>query len=183
MSRLMKDLSPGTYVVNPDTPRGLSRKVSGRWPFICPGRLLARQRAPSAHAEEVHHEDERLVGPDDAACAALAVRQVRGDRDAPAPADAHPAHALVPAGDHLALAEAELERAAAIPGGIELPAVLVGHADVMDLDDLARDGLVAVADRDVLELELVGGRLVGRDGDLGLLGGSHVAQRYRSRGR
>ena len=37
----------------------------------------------------------------------------------------------------------------------------------MDLDDAPGDGLVAVADREVLELELVGGRLVGGDVDAG----------------
>jgi hypothetical protein len=43
----------------------------------------------------------------------------------------------------------------------------------VDLDDVARDGLVALADDDVIELELVGRRLVGRHIDLGLLVDGH----------
>src|SRR5262245_20520251 len=127
---------------------------------------------PSAHADEIHHEHERLARPDHAAGAALAVGEVGRDRDAPAPADLHPRHAAVPAGDDLALAELELERVAAVPARVELAAVLPRHADVVDLDDLAGLGLVAVADLDVLQLELVGGRLVG-DLDLGLVHARH----------
>ena len=56
--------------------------------------VLARRLA---HAEQVDDEDERLVGADDAAGAALAVGQVRRDRDAPPAADLHAGHALVPA--------------------------------------------------------------------------------------
>src|SRR5688572_3851697 len=104
----------------------------------------------STNADEVHDEDERLVGPDHAAGPALAVRQVGRDRDAAASADAHPGDALVPAGDHLALAEAELERVTAVPGGVELLLRLPGHADVVDFDRLAGDGLVAGADLDVV---------------------------------
>src|SRR6266508_2528835 len=88
------------------------------------------------HAHQVHDEHERLVGPDDAARAALAVRQVRRDRDAPAPADLHAGHALVPARDHLSLAELELERVAAIPRRVELVAGRPRDADVVDLDDV-----------------------------------------------
>src|SRR6185436_16947629 len=121
-----------------------------------------------AHADEIHDEDERLVRPDHPARAALAVGEVGRDGDAPAPADAHAGDALVPAGDHLALAEPELERRAAIPGGVELLARLPRHADVVDLHHPAGDGLVALPDLDVLELELVRRRLVGGDVDLGL---------------
>src|SRR4051812_22997391 len=133
-----------------------------------------------AHAHEVHDEDERLVGTDDAAGAALAVGQVRRDRDAPPAADLHPGHALVPAGDDLALAELELEGVAAVPRGVELIAGRPRDAHVVDLDDLAVDRLVAVADLDVLELELVGGRLVGGDVDLGLLVAGHGWHRSRA---
>ena len=55
-----------------------------------------------------------------AAGAALAVAEHRRDRDAPAAPDLHPGHALVPALDHLALAQAELEGVAAVPRGVEL---------------------------------------------------------------
>src|SRR5262249_46735175 len=105
-----------------------------------------------------------------AAGAARTVGEVRRDRDLAPPADLHALDALVPAADHLALAEAELERVTAIPRRVELLLGLVGHADVVDLDDLAGRGLVAFADRDVLELELVGRRAV-RDFDFGLAHG------------
>src|SRR3954453_909991 len=127
----------------------------------------------SAYVDQVDHEDQRLVGPDDATRAALAVGEVRRGRDAGAATDLHARDALVPAGDHLAAAEAELERVAAIPRCVELLAGLPRDADVMDLDDPARDRLLALADRQVLDLELVGGRSVG-DADVGLLGGVHV---------
>src|SRR4051812_29690059 len=116
-----------------------------------------------AHADEVDDEDERLVPPHHPARAALAVGGVGRDGDAPAPADAHAGDALVPARDHLALAEPELERRAAIPGGVELLARLPRHADVVNLHHAAGDGLVALPDLDVLELELVRRRLVGGD--------------------
>src|ERR1700710_591646 len=74
-----------------------------------------RRRDGSAHADEIDDEDQGLVGTDDAARAALAVGEHGRDGDAPAAAHAHPGHALVPARDDLALAEAELERAAAVP--------------------------------------------------------------------
>src|SRR3954451_24216744 len=118
-----------------------------------------------ADAEQVDDEDQRLVGADRAARAALAVGEVRRDRDPAPAADLHARDPLVPARDDLALAEAELERVAAVPGGVELLAVLPRHADVVDLDDLARDRLVAGALDDVLDLELVGRRLVGGDLD------------------
>src|SRR3954451_13986938 len=133
----------------------------------------AAEPTASAHADEVHDEHERLVGPDDAARAALAVGELRRDRDPPPAADAHPGDAVVPALDDLALAEAELEGVAAVPRRVELLAVLPRHADVVHLDRPAGDRLVAVTDLDVLELELVGRRLVGRDVDLGLLVAGH----------
>src|SRR4051812_8703322 len=127
-----------------------------------------------ARADQAPHDPGRPPGADDPARAALAVGEVRRDRDAPAPADLHAGHALVPAADHLALAERELERVAAVPRRVELLAALPRHADVVDLDDVAGGGLVAVADLDVVELELVGRRLVGWDVDLRLLVWGHA---------
>src|SRR5215217_5118033 len=114
-----------------------------------------------ANPDQVDHEHQRLVGSDHAAGPARAVCHVRRDRDPAAAADLHPGDALVPAADHLALAEAELERVAAVPARVELVAAVPGHADVVDLDDVALGGLVAVADGDVLQLELVRRRVVG----------------------
>src|SRR4029079_3294015 len=107
--------------------------------------------------------------------------EVRRDRDAATAADLHARDALVPAGDHLAAAEADLEVVAASPGRGKVVAGLPRDADVVHLDDAAGRRLVAVADRQVLELQLVGGRAVG-DGDLGLLGGVHASRRYRRTG-
>src|SRR3954469_9964516 len=64
----------------------------------------------SVDGDQVHHEHERLVGADHPAGVALAVRELRRDRDAAPAAHLHPRHALVPARDHLPLAEPELER-------------------------------------------------------------------------
>ncbi len=141
--------------------------------LVLPARRPRATRGGSAHADEVDDEDERLVGADDAARAALAVGEVGRDRDAAAPTDFHAGHSLVPARDDLPLAEAELEGVAAIPRGVELVARGPRHADVVDLDDAAGDRLVAVTDGDVLDFELVRGRRVGRDGDVGLLVGGH----------
>src|SRR4051812_34444059 len=127
----------------------------------------------SVHVDEIHDEDQRLIGADDAAGAALAVGEHRRDRDPPPAADLHARDALVPARDDLALAETELERAPAVPGGVELLAGLPRDPDVVDLHDAPGDGLLAVTDGEVLELELVGGRLVGGNLDLGLLSGGH----------
>jgi len=69
----------------------------------------------------------------------------------------------------------------AIPGRVELLAVLPRYADVVDLDDMAGDRLIAIADGDVLELELIGRWLVGRDVDLGLFDLGHGPEAIRSR--
>src|SRR6185437_10246218 len=84
-------------------------------------------RAGSVDADEIDDEDERLVGADHPAGAALAVGQHRRDRDPPPAADPHPLDALIPALDDLAPAELELEGAPAIPGRVELLAGLPGH--------------------------------------------------------
>jgi len=118
--------------------------------------------------DEVDHEYQRLVGTDDVAGAALAVTEPRRDGDAAATADLHPGHALVPALDDLTLGETELEGVAAVPRGVELLARRPRHAHIVHLDDLAGGGLVAIADHDVLQLQLVGGLLRG-DLYLGLL--------------
>jgi len=56
---------------------------------------------------------------------------------------------LVPAGDHLAGAEGELERFAAVPGGVELCARGERNPHVVDRDTVARGRFLAVADSDV----------------------------------
>src|SRR5689334_9548024 len=81
--------------------------------------------------QQVDDEHERLAALDGTTGAALAVAEVRRDGDAPAAADLHAGHALVPPGDDLAAPQAELERILPIPGGVELLAVAPGDTDVV----------------------------------------------------
>src|SRR5262249_46027039 len=152
-------------------PRG---PAAGR-PACAGRRPSSTKQGRSSPPDEIDDEDERLVGLDHRREAALAVAHRRRDRDPPPAADAHAGDALVPALDHLPLAEPELERVATIPGGVELLPVAPRDADVVDLDDLPGDGLVAVADDQVLDLELVRGRLVGMNLDDRLVVSSHAA--------
>ena len=78
------------------------------------------------------------------------------DRQLAPAADLHALHARVPAGDDLALPELELEGLTAIPGRVELFAGREGDPDVVHRDLRAADGLVAIADGDVLDAELEG---------------------------
>src|SRR3546814_18730489 len=82
-------------------------------------------------SSDLHHEDQRLAGLDHATGAAVAIAKVRRDDELAAAADLHPLHTGVPARDDLADAEAELQRSAAVVGGIESLAAGVG--------DLTRD--------------------------------------------
>ena len=110
----------------------------------------------SVDRQQIDDEHEWLVRSDHAARATGAVGHCRGDREpAPAP-DSHALHALVPARDHLSLAELELERLAAVPRGVELLAGREGGADVVHRHLRARHGRLAVADDDVVNDELEG---------------------------
>src|SRR5512139_2041017 len=141
-----------------------------------PGRLrdgtcmiAAREvRKGSADAEQVHHEDERLTGGDHRAGAAVAVRQVRRDDELAPATHLHAGDPAVPPGDHVAGAEGEGERLPAVPGGVELLTRREGDADVVHDRSAPRRGLLAVADRDVGDLELAR-RLAAREVDLGLV--------------
>ena len=96
-----------------------------------------------------------------AARASRAVGHRRRDRQLPPAADLHPENALIPAGDHLPLAELELERAAAIPGGVELLAGRERDPDVVDGHLLPGDRLGTVAGGEVLDPELEGNVALG----------------------
>src|SRR4051794_14077528 len=122
----------------------------------------------SGDADEVDHEHQRLVGLDHAAGAPGAVAQVRRDGEAAATAHLHAGHALVPAADDLAATEAELERVAPVPRGVELLAVRPGHAHVVHLDPLAGRRFGARAHLQVL-LDQIAGR--------GGVGNRHVGLR------
>src|SRR5206468_4440295 len=77
--------------------------------------------------------------------------------------DLHAVDAGVPAGDHLALAELELERAAAVPRRVELVARRERDAHVVHRHLLPARRLGAVPDDEVVDPELE------RDVALGLL--------------
>jgi hypothetical protein len=91
---------------------------------------------------------------DHAPCAARAVGHRARDRQPSAAADRHALYARVPAGDHLTLAELELERLAAVPRCVELLARAEGDADVVHRDLLAARRLGSVADDEVFDAEL-----------------------------
>src|SRR5579872_229508 len=116
----------------------------------------ARARAPPlVDREEVDDEDEGLVGCDDAvAGAARPVRERGRDGELPPAADAHAGDALIPARDHLALAEREAEGVAAVPRCVELLTGAKRDAGVVHRDLAAGRRLVAVAVDDVLDAEV-----------------------------
>src|SRR5207237_8901475 len=98
--------------------------------------------------QEIDDEHERLVRLDHGARASGAVGHGGWDRQLAPAADPHALAAGIPARDHLALPELELERLAAIPRCIEFLAGRERDADVMHLDLLAPCRLVSVADDD-----------------------------------
>ena len=150
------------------TPRSLFRNASGS----AAGPIRA-----SAHGDQVDHEHEGFVGPDHPTSTPLTVGEHWRNRD-PAPSTyLHADHTLVPAGNDLALPKAELERLATVPGRVELLARLPRDTHVVDFDHAPGDGLLAIADDDVLEFELVGRRLIGGNLDLRLLAGGHNTDR------
>lgn len=137
-----------------------------------PGRSSPRSTA-SANTDQVDDEDEGLVGSDRPASAALAVPEHRWDRDPPTTADPHSGHTLIPASDDLAPTQTELEGAATVPRRVELLPGLPCDADVMHFDDAPWDSLGTVSDHDVLDLELIRRRLIGRHHDIRLLTHRH----------
>src|SRR5688500_17134783 len=122
----------------------------------------------SAHLEQVDDEDQGLVRADHRRRAPAAVGQGRRDGELTATAHLHAGHALVPSGDDLALAQLEGEGLATVPRRVELLAGLVRHTDVVHGHALAGDGFSAVADGEVVGLELGTDRSIG-DLDVGLL--------------
>ena len=75
-----------------------------------PGGIPGVLRAALLRGEQVDHEHERLVGLDVRRLALRPVGEVARDRELAPPAHLHALQALVPAGDHVAGAELELER-------------------------------------------------------------------------
>src|SRR5690606_33121852 len=145
--------SPG-----PRGPRGAGRKGRGAAPERAPRPCRSVDPEPtgfrSADLDQVDDEDQGLPRLDHIAGAAVAVGQVRRDGELAAAADPHPQDALVPAGDDLADAELEAERLAPAPGGVELLPRGVRDPDVVHGEAGAVHGLLALADGDVLDLQL-----------------------------
>src|SRR5262245_3715306 len=99
--------------------------------------------------EQLDFEDERGVGRDDVAGAALAVGQVRRNGQLALAADFHAGDAFVPALDHFAPAKRKIERHVAVFAAVEL--LTVGQpAGVMHLDRVALFRFGAVADLEIL---------------------------------
>src|SRR3954467_2692989 len=121
----------------------------------------------SAHVVEVDDEDEGLAGGDGGAGTALAVGEVRRDGQLAPAAHLHPLDPLVPAGDDHADTQAEVERVAPVPGGVELLTRRVRDADVVGADRVTGLGLAALALDEVLDDE-VGGRVALWEVDLRL---------------
>ena len=94
--------------------------------------------------------------------------EVRRDDQPAAAADLHALHALVPAGDDLADAEAERQRLAPVVRRVELLAGGVRDPDVVHAHGLAGRRLGALALGEVGDLEVARRRAVG-EVDLGLL--------------
>src|SRR4051794_23397704 len=138
---------------------GSPRPGNGSWPRCGPE---DHSVIASPHSDEVDDEDQGRAGLDHAARAAIPVRLLRGDGQPPAATDLHAGDALVPALDHHAHAEPELQRVAAVPGGVELLTALVGDADVVRAHQAAGGRLRALAHDQVLDHEVVRGRSGGR---------------------
>jgi protein-disulfide isomerase len=147
VERFVEDLRQRRYAsrVSDDVASADASGVSGTPSFFINGR----------RHHGVYDVDTLTRATDGAAGATLAVGQHRWDRDAPTTADLHARHALIPAGDHVALTQTELERVTAVPRGIELLATGPGDADIVDLDHAADDRLLAVSHDEVLQLQLV----------------------------
>src|SRR5258707_10363677 len=87
---------------------------------------------PSAPLDQLDIEYECRIGRNDAARAARAVRHLRWNHERALAAPLHPRHALVPAADHLAAAQHEFERLAAVHRAVELGAVAVGLRGIVE---------------------------------------------------
>src|SRR3954465_11134093 len=136
-----------------------SREIAAPMPPLAPVTSATRPaRASLTNRQRVDDEHERGVRRDRGRVAPRAVGELRRD-DQLAPAAGLDAHEpLVPALDHRALAELELERLAPVPRGVELVAVRIGHADVLHREPVALLRRAALAGHDVLHHELLGRR-------------------------
>src|SRR3954468_4357131 len=120
------------YARATDAPAAASpRAIAAPIPPLAPVTSATRpaRGSLSIHLQSVHDEDERSVGRDRGALSLGPVCELGRDGQlAPAPRlDA--LETLDPAFDHASLLELEVERRAVVPGGVELLAGVVEHAD------------------------------------------------------
>src|SRR3954464_1623408 len=151
--RRERDVAPSGPRRGPGRRDGAAQ-LSGGTP---PGRDAVRRTAVSSHADEVDDEDQCRARLDDPTGTTIAVGLVRRDGQPAAAAYLHAGDALVPALDHHADAQPELQRVAAVPGGVELLAAVVRDADVVRADQAAGGRLRSVTDDDVLDHEVLRG--------------------------
>src|SRR5262245_8851473 len=104
-------------------PDGVARRLSFSMPRRSPSSASRARAFKSADFQQLDFEQKRCVGRNHPAGAARAVAESGRDGEQARAADLHPLHALVPALDHHAGAERELERLAAILARIELAAL------------------------------------------------------------
>src|SRR3978361_2178791 len=98
--------------------------VSPLEPFFSTENISPAGRARLLRAEPLDVEDQRGARRDVVAGAARAIAQIRRDDQRALAADMHGGDALVPALDHLALAEGEGERLVPVERAVELLALL-----------------------------------------------------------
>ena len=147
--------------------RSLAAPSTGSFRLAAIRRLQGQRRFAQdlLDARQLHVEHERRVAREcPAACRCGRRRGSAGITSVRFAADLHPADALIPAGDHFALAERELDRLAAIAGAVELTTVVRGFvgmeqpAGVVHRDAPARARLAAGSGGDLrhFEADLVG---------------------------
>src|SRR5258706_2423737 len=106
--------------------------------------------------QQLDFENQGGVGRNRAAGAARAVAELRRNGELAPAADLHAGHALVPALDHVALAEREHERVAAVLARVEFRAaraLVEEPAGVVHRDFLAGGGGVAAPQRELVDDE------------------------------
>src|ERR1700677_3502684 len=141
--------------------------------------IASRSRPPivtrgSLDAYEIHIEHERCAGRNDITRPTVAVREVRRYDESALPADLHAGHALIPSLDHLAGAQLEAERRAALQRAVELLALVVRRRRLVQPAGVLHDGILSGGDRgtaavcEVGDLEVIysargrGGRVIRR---------------------
>src|SRR4029077_18192860 len=95
------------------------------------------------HFEELDVEQQRRIGRNRAAGAALAVSELGRNDERARAADFHPGHALVPAANDLPAPQLERERLAMVLRAVELLAVFIGGLRVVQPPGVVHGDLTA----------------------------------------